>query len=143
MPPTNVLKSVGFPADTGKITIFPQAQNQLLIRLVNYADKFDTQAGETPYPNIRSIAVALYQLANPGAAAPKVDITETSLTGNQPYSTMQGKKIQWKGVDDGKITPPVLPADKSQDEIALEAQRIRVFKVQYTPVAGNAAFLSE
>ena len=101
MPPTDVLKSVGFPADTGKITIFPQAQNQLLIRLVNYADKFDTQTGETPFPNIRTIAVALYQFANPGAQAPKVDITETSLTGNQPYSTMQGKKILWKGVDDG------------------------------------------
>jgi hypothetical protein len=112
LPPTNVLRSVGFPADTGKITIFPQAQNQLLIRLVNYADKFDTQPGETPYPDIKAIAVALYQLANPGAQAPKVDITETSLTGNQPYSTMQGKKIQWKGVDDGKITPPVLPVDR-------------------------------
>jgi len=109
---------------------------------VNYADKFDAQ-GPTPYTNIRTIAIALYQTANPGASAPKVDITETSLTGNQPYSVMQGNKIQWKGVDDGKINPPNLPQDKSQDEIALEAQRIRVFKIQYTPVAQSAAFLSQ
>ena len=113
-----------------------------MIRLTNYADKFDGSTGDVPYVNIRTVAVALYQLANPGAAAPKADITETTLTGNQPYAAMQGKKIQWKGVDDGKITPPVLPADKSQDEIALEAQRIRVFLVQYTPVA-SSAFLSQ
>ena len=142
LPPTEVLKSVGFPVDTGKLTIFPQAQNQILLRLANYADKFDAQ-GATPYTNIRTIATALYLTANPGAQAPKIDITETSLTGNQPYSVMQGNKIQWKGVDDAKINPPNLPQDKSQDEIALEPQRIRVFKILYTPVAQTAAFLSQ
>jgi len=25
LPPTDVLKSVGFPVDTGKVTLFPQA----------------------------------------------------------------------------------------------------------------------
>ena len=132
LPPTAVLESIGFPVATGKISIFPQAQNLLLIRLVNYADKFDPQ-GATPFVNINSLATGLYQVANGGKLPMKIDITETSLSGNQAYTTMQANKIQWKGVDDAKINPPNLPQDKSQDEIALEAQRIRVFKVMYTP----------
>ena len=55
---------------------------------------------------------------------------------------MQANKIQWKGVDDAKINPPDLPEDKSQDEIALEPQRIRVFKVMYTP-SPTSTFLNE
>ena len=112
-----------------------------MIRLVNYADKFDVQ-GETPFVNIKLLATGLYQVANGGKGPSKVDITETSLTGNQAYTTMQANKIQWKGVDDAKINPPNLPQDKSQDEIALEAQRIRVFKVMYTP-SPTSTFLNE
>ena len=53
---------------------------------------------------------------------------------------MQANKIKWVGVDDGSITPPNLPADKSLYEVALEAQRIRVFKVLYVPPQ-SATFL--
>ena len=88
------------------------------------------------------MANGLYQVANGGKLPLKVDITETSLSGNQAYTTMQANKIQWKGVDDAKINPPDLPQDKSQEEIALEAQRIRVFKVMYTPSPAST-FLNE
>ena len=46
---------------------------------------------------------------------------------------MAAKKVKWIGKDDAYIVEPVLPVDKSQYEIALEPQRIRVFKVQYVP----------
>ncbi len=107
LPDTETLRSVGMPV-TSKVQLFAQSKNQLLIRLTNYADKFDGDQ-ETPYVNITAVALALYQLANPLLSAPKVDITETSLTGNQPYSSMQGSKIPWKGVDDASIVEPTLP----------------------------------
>ncbi len=34
---------------------------------------------------------------------------------------MLQKKVQWKGEDDAKITPPVVPKDKDQNNIALSA----------------------
>lgn len=62
LPNTMTLQSVGFPTETGKLNIVGQAQNLLLVRLTNYADKFDNATGGvTPYVNIRSIATALYQ----------------------------------------------------------------------------------
>ena len=82
------LRILGLPA-TGKLTIFAQAQDQLLLRLTNYADKFDLGPNpDTPYVKVDQLALALYQSANPQAAAPQVIISETSLTGNQLYSQM-------------------------------------------------------
>lgn len=46
---------------------------------------------------------------------------------------MVTKKTHWIGRDDKTIVMPSLPKDRSQYEIALEAQRIRVFKVIYVP----------
>ena len=48
---------------------------------------------------------------------------------------MTANKVNWVGVDDNKINYPTLPKDRSQYEVALEAQRIRVFKVQYIPAS--------
>ena len=70
LPNTATLKSVGFPTETGKINIFGKAQNLLLLRLTNYADKFDNSTAATPYVNIRTIATALYQMANPSSQVP-------------------------------------------------------------------------
>lgn len=55
---------------------------------------------------------------------------------------MVSKKVKWIGRDDKQIVEPVLPKDKSQYEIALEALRIRVFKVIYVPQQ-QTAFLNE
>ncbi|TNV84803.1 hypothetical protein FGO68_gene7787 [Halteria grandinella] len=143
LPTSSELSSLGLP-DTAKLTIFAQAQNQLLLRLTNYADKFDLGAiPATPYVKVDSLAQQLWQLANPGAAKmPQIIISETSLTGNQLYSQMVSKKVKWIGRDDKQIVEPVLPKDKSQYEIALEALRIRVFKVIYVPQQ-QTAFLNE
>jgi hypothetical protein len=45
------------------------------------------------FPDISKIAAALYGTANPGEVAQSIDITETSLTGNQVYSLMEAGKI--------------------------------------------------
>ena len=63
-------------------------------------------------------------------------ITETALTGNQLYSQMRDSKTKWVGVDDMFVEEPDMPKDKSVHEVALEAQRIRTFVVQYV---GSAA----
>jgi hypothetical protein len=87
-----------------------------------------------PYIKVDQLSLSLWQLANPGQKNnPYVTISETSITGNQLYSQMTANKVQWKGRDDKYIVDPILPKDKSQYEIALEAQRIRVFKVLYVP----------
>lgn len=119
--------------------------------MTNYADKFDLGATPTtPYVKIDVLAKQLWQQANPSVAGnPQIIISETTLTGNQLYSSMAAKRVQWKGRDDNTIVPPVLPADRSQYEIALEPQRIRVFKVQYVPPSSNnndvvpASFLNQ
>ena len=147
LPSSVELTALGLPA-TGKLNIFAQNQNQLLLRFTNYADKFDLGANPTtPYIKVDQLVQTLYQLANPTSQTPpQVIISETSITGNQLYSQMAANKIQWLGRDDDFIVAPNLPADKSQYEIALEPQRIRVFKVQYIPQQLQqlvGAFLSE
>jgi hypothetical protein len=64
-------------------------------------------------------------------------ISEVTITGNQLYSQMTNTKIKWLGVDDDFIVEPFLPKDKSLYEIALEAQRIRVFKVSFIPASSS------
>jgi len=85
LPNTASLQSLGFPTETGKLTILAQAQNLILLRLTNYADKFDNATADVPYVNLNGLAQALWQSANPGSMVPNIDMTETSLTGNQPY----------------------------------------------------------
>ena len=81
------LRDLGLPV-TGKLNIFAQAQNQLLIRLTNYADKFDLGANPpTPYVKVDQLALTLWQRANPTVVGtPSITISETSITGNQLYS---------------------------------------------------------
>lgn len=62
-----------------------------------------------------------------------INIVETTLSGNQQYSTMKSKKTNWRGVDDWIITPPTLPEDKPGFVIALPKQRIRSFYIEYVP----------
>ena len=83
LPSTAELRAFGLP-DTGKLTVFAQAQNQVLLRLTNYADKFDLGMNPpTSYIKIDQLALSLFTLANPGSQSiPLISISETSLTGN-------------------------------------------------------------
>lgn len=55
-----------------------------------------------------------------------INIVETALTGNQAYSDMWAKKIQWKTVDDSTGDVVSVEVD-SLYGITLEKQRIRTF----------------
>lgn len=62
------------------------------------------------------------------------DITEMSLTGTMTLSEMQMRRLTWRTVDDELDT-----FNKSNisyafdgDSVELEAQRIRVFMLEYT-----------
>lgn len=44
---------------------------------------------------------------------------------------MQKKKLKWKGLDDKTIVEPSIPKDKSDTNIALSAQSIRTFTIEY------------
>jgi len=83
LPTSAELRAFGLP-ETGKLTIFAQAQNQLLLRLTNYADKFDLgENPTTPYIEVDKLALSLYTLANPQKQSTHmITISETSLTGN-------------------------------------------------------------
>ncbi|CDW90125.1 glycosyl hydrolases family 38 protein [Stylonychia lemnae] len=123
----------GFP-ETGKIEIFPMSRSSVILRLENIADKFDlaqNQSQKVPYLQIDEMAKTIFRLANNGEEVSQVIISETSLLGTELYSYMQSDKIQWKGVDDDFIKQPVQPSDISTYNIALEAQRIRTFYIQF------------
>ena len=68
--------------------IFPQGKQQVLIRLENLQDKFDTGSAETKYINMIEFSKDLWFSANPTLlqsnatiSAPEPVITETTLTG--------------------------------------------------------------
>ena len=119
---------------TVKLVYFPYGQNSILLRLENIADKFDVgQFPVTPYVQIDQLAQQVYQKVNHGQSALQVIVQETSHTANQLYTSVVAGKSNWKGVDDLQISPPTQPRDKSSLNVALEAQRIRTFIIQYIP----------
>ena len=72
---------------------------------------------------------------NGGKAPLSVQIIERSLTNNQDYSEMLENKFKWKSADgeEPRLAQPY-PEDPSKTVIALQPQRIRVFKVVYSSV---------
>ena len=87
---------------TVRYTVVPKAANHFDIRLENLADL--EEKGKWREVNIRKLAMAFYEEANPKAATkPKIDFSELSLTGNQPLAKLMKDKIKWKTVDDHKL----------------------------------------
>jgi hypothetical protein len=55
-------------------------------------------------------------------------ITEMTPTGNMEVSEMLERKIQWKTVDDAKLTSKISRGTDFSNQV-LEAQRIRVYNI--------------
>lgn len=132
-----VMKNNGFNEEM-KLELFTMGKNKILMRVENIGDLFDTEVLKYTKVDLYSLAEDLFVLANLGqASAQNIDITEMSITANQPYAEMASKKVQWKTLDDSTITPPGQgPADEVSDDshvVYLQQQRIRVFEVEYTP----------
>lgn len=117
----------------------------LLVRLENVGDLFDYPNGThlantTIYIDIPSLAKNLYYQANgKSAQLSTVNIIESQMSGNQNLTNMEKNKIQWKGLDDNQVVEPTMPKDLPNYVVALPAQRIRHFYVQYVPLAQKKA----
>lgn len=93
--------------------------------------------------NVEQIATAFWNDANiANSAAPEATFTikEKSLTGNMDIQEMLDRKIQWKTVDDHMLQSRI-SRDTDFSAITLEAQRIRVFNIEYTVKTMSPLFL--
>ena len=73
--------------------LLPVSKNIIRARFENLADRFD-ENWESFKIDIGQFAHELYQDVNK-APARSVEVTEMSLTANQPAKTMKKKKIKW------------------------------------------------
>ena len=99
-----LLKASGFTTEV-KLELFIMERNSILMRISNIADIFDSD-GEIIYQQIqiKQLAQGLFDFVNGSGINYSVEIEELSLTGNQPYKTMASKRINWKTVDDNKVS---------------------------------------
>lgn len=127
-----------------KLQQFPEDRNQVLIRLENLADLFDGTPAETPTFDVEAYATSLYKSANGGVAPATLTITERTLSNNQDMKTMLDNKFKWKSADtsNARMAQPY-PVDPSATTVALQPQRIRLFRVQYTATSIEAEILTE
>ena len=116
-----------------KLLQFPEAKNQILIRLENLSDLFDSTPTETPTFDLASYATALYKIMNDGVAPASMTITERTLGNNQDFQEMKANKFKWMSSDgtNPRLAQPY-PQDRSDTYVALQPQRIRLFRVIYT-----------
>ena len=109
-----------------KVHLFPEAKNQILVRLENMSDLFDGTPEATEYFHLEDYCYALYARANGGAQAQSVVITERTLSNNQSMANMLVEKFHWKTEDPAS---PVTYPDDTSDGYAMQPQRIRLFRV--------------
>ena len=65
-----------------KIHLFPEAKNQILVRLENIADLFDGSPASTPFFDLKKYVVQLYAMTNGGEMPDGVTLTERTLGNN-------------------------------------------------------------
>lgn len=128
--------------------MMPLARNAILLRLENIFDRFDGKQA-LAHVDMEKLAHQFYWSVNPSATvSPIVEITELNLSANQEDSEARKTRAtkNWVAEDDEEIAQQLLlsaemrdvyagPADDLSSGqyagIALEAQRIRTFKVVY------------
>lgn len=91
---------------------------------------------EEKHPNIvdmDKLMEALVARHLGGIVGIKLQIEETTLSGNELYHEMIKDKTQWTGIDDDWLDDSRYPMDKSEKLISLEPQRIRMFKITIKP----------
>ena len=105
-----------------------------MIRTENLYDLFDVNDRTEEHTftfDLQTYAMNLYSASNKGDTNVDITITERALSNNQDYSEMVQAKFDWKTV--AESSPVVYPADPDPNNavIALQPQRIRLFRVQY------------
>lgn len=116
------------------IQVFPQGKQQVLLRVENLQDKFDSANTDVKYINLIEFSKDLWLSANQGnatASVPEPVITETTLTGVELVEDAAVSKESLKG----KLTQ--IQSNRGSDDqngmsgIALDPQSIRTFTVQF------------
>lgn len=69
-----------------KVHLFPEAKNQILVRLENLSDLFDGTPAETSYFNLEAYVSDLYALSNDGTKPTDIKLTERTLGNNQDFT---------------------------------------------------------
>ena len=81
--------------------------------------------------DLRTYAENLFSSNNDSSKNVDVKITERNLSNNQDYDEMLSAKYPWKTTEG--TTSVKYPADQEANAIvALQPQRIRVFRIEYT-----------
>lgn len=127
--------------------MFPEERNQILIRLENLSDLFDGTPTTSPHFNVLEYATNLYKSNNDGTVPTSVVISERTLSNNQSMDEMKENKFKWKSADSSssKTAEPFENDSDTYDNVQLQPQRIRLFRVTYntdTP-AMDAQILTE
>lgn len=107
----------------------PLSKNKLLFRFENLADLMD---GDSKTQNIDGAKLfnAIYTSANGSANTVSTKVTEMSLTANMSLKEMRDRKVQWKTMDDDKLTSKPFKISDGES-ISLMPQQIRVFVVEF------------
>ena len=122
-----------------KIHLLPEAKNQILVRIENMADLFDGTPESTPQFDLNTYISNVWK-ANSSVPVPNWMVTERTLGNNQDYDDMVKNKFDWPNVD-GPSTV-TYPADQSPLQVvALQPQRIRLFRVKFVGVDHPEEFL--
>ena len=119
--------------DQMKVELFAMGANQLLMRVENIADVFDSK-GEVIYTevNVFDIARQLYALSNDVSMdTVHVHLIETSLTANQNYADMEKTKLHWNTVDDNMSIDSGLEDGETFMALKFQQQRMRTFKAKF------------
>lgn len=117
--------------------MFPEDRNQILIRLENLSDLFDGSPTTSPHFNVLKYATDLYKNNNGGTAPTSVVISERTLSNNQSMDEMKENKFKWKSADssNSRTAEPFENDSKTYDNVQLQPQRIRLFRVSYNTEA--------
>jgi len=101
---SGAIKQAGV-SDNLKLYVVPMAKNKLHIRLENLEDLYDLNA-KTYTVDMKDLLHSMWKEANKQAPVDfsSYAISEKSLTGNMDVSEMWARKIQWKTVDDAKLS---------------------------------------
>ena len=127
------LQTDSFTGDL-KVHLFPEAKNQILVRLENLSDLFDGTPTETPYFNLEAYVSDLFALSNDGTKPTDIKLTERTLGNNQDFAEWSKQKYQWTSDPVGNSA--VWPEDKD-GSVALQPQRIRLYRVAFNSAQEN------
>lgn len=119
-----------------KIHMIPLAKNSILLRLENIADIFDGSIeSQTDYFDIPSFAQSIWDHANHGEVELNdVRITERTLGDNEDRKDWLDQKHQWKTESKYDRPAPDQVLDKAHFNVALNPQRIRLFRLDFVPI---------